>query len=285
MTTLAPRYRARLNALSLLCFLGLALLPLALGYAIGGIELGLGFVAVALAIGLIRPGGDAALPGTFRLAPHEAPGLFNLIESLARRAGLARMPEVRIVPGGQTNAAATLRGNAPVLVVTEALLKHLDVRRLGAVLAHETAHLAHKDLIVFRVAHTLQAATLLLGFLTVFLAIFALTVDPSNAVFWTVVAALSPAASRFLLALLSRTREFAADLEASRLTGDPGALADALAIIEYRPRTWWDWLAGRRSPVPSDPAADAFRTHPPTIERIRRLGWLTKRNRGGRLEA
>jgi len=285
MTTLAPRYRTRLNAISFLCFVGLASLPLALGYAIGGIEVALGFIAVTLVMGLVRTGGNLALPGTFRLAPHEAPGLFNIVESLARRAGLDRMPEVRIVPGGQTNAAATLRGNAPVLVVTEALLGRLDVRHLGAVLAHETAHLAHGDLILFRLAYTLQAATVLLGFLTVFLAIFSLTVDPTNAVFWTALAAISPALSRFLLAMLSRTREFAADLGASGLTGDPGALADALAIIEYRPRTWWDWLAGRRSPVPRDPASDAFRTHPPTQERIRRLAWLTKRTWGGRLEA
>jgi heat shock protein HtpX len=77
-----------------------------------------------------------------------------------------------------------------------------------------------------------------------------------------------------LVAALSRTREFAADLGAARLTGDPGALADALETIEYRPRTWLDWLMGRRFPVRGEPASDLFRSHPPTPERIRRLALM-----------
>lgn len=260
----------------MLLLAGLSLPPLALGYGLAGPELAFTLWGLTIVLGLWRTHGDAALPGTFALAWHEAPGLFALVESLARRAGLRRMPEVRIVPGGQTNAAATLRGRLPVLVVTEALLSRLDARHLGAVLAHETAHLAHHDLVVFRLAHTLQAATIVLGGLTLALAFFAVPLAPELSLVWGLAAALFPALSRFLVAALSRTREFAADLGAARLTGDPTALADALEFIEYRPRTWWDWLTGRRSPVPSDPASDAFRTHPPTPERIRRLDLLAR---------
>lgn len=275
METLFKAYRRRLDGLSALLLVVLVSLPLALGYALAGLELALAFVGTTVVLGLVRTTGNADLPGTYRLAPHQAPGLFTLVESLARRAGLRRMPEVRLVPGGQTNAAATLRGNTPVLVVTEALLARLDARRLGAVLAHETAHLAHLDLVMFRLAFTLQAATAVLGTLTLTLALFALVFDPSMAVFWVVFSALAPVASRFLVAALSRTREFAADLGAARLTGDPQALADALETIEYRPRTWWDWLTGRRSPAPA-PAENAFRTHPATPERVRRLDFLAR---------
>lgn len=275
METLFKAYRHRLDGLSAVLVVALVALPLALGYALAGLELALAFVGATVVLGLVRTTGNADLPGTYRLAPHQAPGLFTLVESLARRAGLGHMPEVRFVPGGQTNAAATLRGNTPVLVVTEALLARLDARRLGAVLAHETAHLAHRDLVVFRLAFTLQAATAVLGTLTLALALFALVFDPTMAVFWVVFSALAPVASRLLVAALSRTREFAADLGAARLTGDPQALADALETIEYRPRTWWDWLTGRRSPAP-DPAANAFRTHPATPERVRRLDFLAR---------
>jgi heat shock protein HtpX len=279
MLALAPLYRTRLDLLSWFCLAALALPTLALGYAVAGVETAAVLLGVAVVMGLVRPRAPAHWPGTYPLAPHQAPGLFALVESLAGRAGLARVPEVRIVPGGQTNAAAMLRGNRAVLVVTEALLARLDGRRLGAVLAHETAHLAHRDLEMFRLAYTFHAATVVLSTLTVVLAALSLDLDPANAVFWTVVAAASPVLSRLLIALLSRTREFAADLGAARLTGDPVALADALALIEYRPRTWWDWLAGRRSPLPSDAADSAFRTHPPTPERILRLDQLARWSR------
>lgn len=270
-----PAYRRNLDGLTVFLVAAQAALPLVLGYALAGWELAVVFVSAVTLVGLWRTDGTGALPGTYRLAPHQAPGLFHLVESLAGHAGLRRRPELRIVPGGQTNAAATLQGNTPVLVVTEALLSRLDSRRLSAVLAHEVAHLAHGDLVLFRLAHTYQAATAVLGTLTVVLALFTVMFAPAVSLFWVMVAALAPAASRLLVAALSRTREFAADLGASRLTGDPGALADALEFIEYRPRTLWDWLTGSRSPVP-DRAANAFRTHPPTAERVRRLDRMAK---------
>jgi len=273
MKSLAPGYRIRLNALTFVCLVGLAALPGVLGFAVAGVEASLGVWLACGFLGVVRFG-RVGLPGTFPVSPAQAPGLFALVESFARRAGLTRVPEVRIVPGGQVNAAATFRGAAPVLVVTEALLERLDVRRLAAVLAHETAHLAHGDLTMFRLAQVFQSATLVLGMITVFLAVLSIEADPANAVLWTVTALVAPPISRLLVALLSRTREFAADLGAARLTGDPGALAEALAIIEYRPRTWWDWLAGRRSPGPVNSPQDAFRTHPPTPERIHRLELL-----------
>jgi heat shock protein HtpX len=275
MERFSKDYRRRLNGLSFVLVVALALPPLALGWAVAGPVWGLTFWVLILLLGVLRTRGNEALPGTFALAWHEAPGLFTLVESLARRAGLKRMPEIRIVPGGQTNAAATLRGRLPVLVVTEALLSRLDTRHLGAVLAHETAHLAHQDLVLFRLALTLQASTVVLGALTLALAVVVVADAPELSVAWGGAAALSPLFSRFLVATLSRTREFAADLGAARLTGDPGALADALELIEYRPRTWWDWVTGRRWPVRSEPASDAFRTHPPTPERVRRLDLLT----------
>lgn len=273
MDRIASSYRTRLNGLTALLALGLAAPIAILGYAIAGIEFSWVFLVVATVLALVRAP-RVPLPGTYPLSPHEAPGLFTLIESLARRAGLRRPPEVRIVPGGQTNAAATLRGNVPVLVVTEALLSRLDTRRLGAVLAHEISHIAHGDLVLFRVAHIYHLATIVLGFMTAVLAVFTLAADPVGSLWWMVVSVAVAATSRALVAALSRTREFAADLGAARLTGDPGALADALETIEYRPRTWWDWLMGRRSPMPTNPAADAFRTHPPTTERVRRLSLL-----------
>lgn len=264
-------YRRHLTWLTLVWLTVLALPPLALGWALGGTTLALGLVGATLLFGLWGTGGGADLPGTHRLVPAQAPGLFALVDSLARQAGLRRMPEVRLVPGGQTNAAAMLRGSTPVLVVTEALLARLDARRLGAVLAHEVSHLAHGDLVLFRIARGLQAATVALGTVVLLLAVFTVFLAPATSLFWAAVAAVSPPVSRLAVAALSRTREFAADGGAVRLTGDPLALADALEQVEYRPRSWWDWLTGVRAPAPADPAGRAFRTHPPTPERVRRL--------------
>jgi heat shock protein HtpX len=273
MERIASSYRARLNGLSVVLSLGLAAPILALGYAIAGLEFCWVFLVVATVMALVRTP-KQPLPGTFPLSPDEAPGLFTMVEALARRAGLRRVPEIRIVPGGQTNAAATLRGHTPVLVVTEALLSRLDARRLGAVLAHEISHIAHGDLVLFRVAQIYHLGTIALAILTAALAVFTLAYDPVVSLWWVVAAVGSTALARALVAALSRTREFAADLGAARLTGDPGALADALETIEYRPRTWLEWLMGRRMPVRTEPAADAFRTHPPTPERVRRLSML-----------
>lgn len=277
MSSPVDRYRTRLDLLSAVILLGLVAPPLSLGFALAGWELALVFVTLTVLTAIVRTGGNPDLPGTFALRPSQAPGLFVMIESLARRAGLLRMPEVRILPGGQTNAAATLRGALPVLVVTEALLDHLDARKLGAVLAHETAHLAHRDLVLFRVAQTLRAATLVLAAMTGAVALVTASWDPVASLLWMLFSLASIPVSTALVASLSRTREFAADLGAARLTGDPGALADALETLEYRPRTWWDWWLGRRRPLPQDPAQAAFRTHPPTEERVRRLDWLARR--------
>jgi heat shock protein HtpX len=266
-------YQTRLNVLSVLLTLGLAAPIAVLGFAIAGLEFSWVFLVVATVLALVRTP-RLPLPGTYPLSPLEAPGLFTLVEALARRAGLSRLPEIRIVPGGQINAAATLRGSVPVLVVTEALLGRLDTRRLGAVLAHEISHIAHGDLVLFRVAQIYQLATVVLGFITAVLAVFSLAFDPVGSLWWMVASVAAAAVSRAMVAALSRTREFAADWGAARLTGDPGALADALETIEYRPRTWWDWVVGRRFPVSREPAGDAFRTHPPTVERVRRLSAL-----------
>src|SRR5689334_8608756 len=86
MERIVPSYRTRLDWTSSLLIFSLALLPLVLGYALAGIELALVFLALVIALGLWRARGKTDLPGTFALSWHEAPGLFTLIESLARRA-------------------------------------------------------------------------------------------------------------------------------------------------------------------------------------------------------
>ncbi len=79
---------------------------------------------------------------------------------------------------------------------------------------------------------------------------------------------LAPTLSSLLQLALSRTREFDADLEAVRLTGDPRGLASGLAKLERLSRSWFEriFLPGRRIPEPS-----LLRTHPVTEERIKRL--------------
>lgn len=271
MKPTGQRYQLRLNGLTVLIVSALLFLNGFLAMSLLGPELSVIVLAATIFLGLARPKGSPEVLGTYPIEPYEAPGLHALVDTLGRRAGLARSPEVRFVPGGQVNAAAMLSGRTPVLIVTEALLHRLDARRLGAVLAHEVAHLANKDLELFRFALTLQASSMILAALSLGVSVFLVLMNFAIPLVSLLVAALSPLMTRFFVSALSRTREFAADLGSSRLTGDPLALADALEWIEYRPRTWWDWVWGRRYPVPQQTTNNAFRTHPPTEERIGRL--------------
>jgi len=277
MTPPVRAYHLRLSFLTGLLVTTMLLLPLALGAVLAGWEWSAVFILLTSAMGLFRTHRSPDLPGTVALLPWQAPGLFTLIESLSERAGLRQVPEVRWVPGGQVNAAALLRGSTPVLVLTENLLAALDVRKLGAVLAHEASHLAHRDLLMFRVAITWQAATLVLSGLTILLSPLAVRYDTPGTIAAVLLAVIEPLLARWLFAVLSRTREFAADLGSVRLTGDPVSLADALEAIEYRPRTWWERIIGQRVRSQASTSEKFFRTHPPTTERIRRLNWISKR--------
>lgn len=257
-----------------LLVLGLVGITALAGYLLvgpDGVWMALAACAVAL---LIEP---AAGKLTLRLYqarpihPHEAPGLWRLMDEIARRAELPAAPELYYVPSPMINAFAVGSRRQAAIALTHGLLEQLPLRELAGVLAHETAHIAHGDLRVMGLADYVSRLTSMFALLGQFMILFSLPllIRGEGAINWPgyLLLVFSPHLAMLSQLGLSRVREFDADLTASALTGDPRGLAAALARIESRSRSWRTILMpGWGNPEPS-----WLRTHPETEERIRRL--------------
>lgn len=212
------------------------------------------------------------LYGASRLTPEQAPALWRLVATLGERAGLANQPELYYLPSQMLNAFAVGSKTNAAIGVTDGLLRQLDQRELAGVLAHEIGHIRSNDLRVMGLADLFSRATSLLSLMGQFLLLLnlPLILFTQVSISWFAIALLifAPHLSALAQLALSRTREFDADLNAARLTGDPEGLARALAKIERVQSGWLEriFLPGRRVPEPS-----LLRTHPHTEERIARL--------------
>ena len=205
----------------------------------------------------------------------EAPELWAVVENLARRAGLP-MPRVAIIPGAQPNAFATGRdpGHA-VVAATEGILRILDRDELEGVMAHELAHVRHRDMLISSVAATLAGAIMVLARFGLFFG--GGDRDRGGGALAILLVVLAPLAAMIVQAAISRSREFAADEGGAEISGKPRALASALQKLE---------ATARRVPLQGNPATahmfivhpfrgggftKMFSTHPPTEERVARL--------------
>ncbi|WP_299846752.1 M48 family metalloprotease [uncultured Paracoccus sp.] len=208
---------------------------------------------------------------------NSAAELFDMVATLAQRAGLP-MPAVYVLATEQPNAFATGRNpqNAAV-AVTQGLLANMPREELAGVIAHELAHIKNRDTLTMTVTATLAGAIAMLGNMMMFTG----GRDSRGGGFGAILAMIfAPLAAGLVQMAISRTREFEADREGAEISGQPLALANALARIAT--------LAGRTLNIPAErnPAAAPlfiinplhalradrlFSTHPPTEERIARL--------------
>ena len=205
----------------------------------------------------------------------EAPVLYEVVESLSRRAGLP-VPRVAIIPGQQPNAFATGRNpEHAVVAATEGILQILDRDEIEGVMAHELAHVRHRDMLISSVAATLAGAIMVLARFGLFFG--GGDRDRGGGVLALVVVILAPIAAMIIQAAISRSREFAADSGGAEISGKPRALASALRKLE---------ATAKRVPLQGNPATahmfivhpfrgggigKLFSTHPPTEERVERL--------------
>jgi heat shock protein HtpX len=255
------------------------------GQALGGTA-GLGLALALAAAGNLAMyfwSGPAALRmyGARVVSEREAPELVRMVERLRQRAGLPP-PRVAIAPQAQPNAFAT--GRSPrhgVVCVTEGLLGTLRPAELEGVIAHELAHIKQRDTLLMTVTATAAGAISHLANLAMFSSFFGGRSDGEEGggagQFLAMIVA--PLAATLIQLAISRQREFRADALAAEITGQPLALATALAKIEQE---------ARRTPMAVAPAAAAlaqvnplagaggaltrlFSTHPPTRDRIARL--------------
>ena len=195
-----------------------------------------------------------------------------ILEILAERAGLDRLPDFYYLPSAMPNAFATRKKDGTAIAISDGLLRLLNQRELAAVLGHEISHIANRDLWIMGLADVLARLTTITSTIGQLLLILNLPLIIAGALHvpWTIplVLVFSPTIMSLLQRALSRTREFDADLGAVRLTGDPAGLASALARLENAAGRFWEDVVfpGRRIPEPS-----LLRTHPHTEDRIARL--------------
>jgi heat shock protein HtpX len=266
-----------LNGLqSALLLLAMALLWGALGWSLAGpgwMVAMVVFGVVSLLVGLqLTPKLVLAMYRARPVTVMQAPALHALADELSARAGLRKTPTLYHVPSRLMHAFSTGSGDAAAIVLSDGLLRGLSWRELAAVLAHELSHVAHRDTWVMALADLVTRMTHLLSVFgqLLLLASLPLWLFTDYRIPWLLVLLLilAPSVSALLQLALSRRREFAADLGAVEITGDPLGLAAALRRLELVEASWFDYLLlpGRRVPEPS-----LLRTHPPTEERIRRL--------------
>jgi len=255
---------------------GMAGLLAILGWIMAGPE---GVVwTVLLGVGLllfaprVSPRVLLRMYGAWPLRRADTPGLHHLVLELARRAGLDAPPRLYYLPSPVVNAFTLGQRDDAALVVSDGLLRALGTRELAGVLAHEIAHVRSNDMWVMGLADLvsrLTSALSLAGMVLLVLTLPMMLVGQSRvSPLAPLILVFAPTLSALLQLALSRAREYDADLEAARLTGDPRGLASALHKIEHQGGSWLAriLLPGRRVPEPS-----LLRTHPPTEERVRRL--------------
>ena len=209
--------------------------------------------------------------------------LHQMTEQLASRAGLP-MPKVYVIPDDSPNAFATGRNPRHAAVAaTRGLLRMLDREEQEGVIAHELAHVKHRDILLGSVAATIAATVMMVVRMAQFAALFGGLgrgdddEGGGNPIALLATIFLAPLAAVLIRSAISRSREFAADRGAARIVGHPQGLVRALRKID---------ATARRVPLDASPATthmfivkpylrdgmrSLFSTHPSTEKRVERL--------------
>lgn len=227
-----------------------------------------GLLSVALAP-TVPPGVAMRVMGARPVHPDQAPGLYTLLIELAEAAGLRQPPVLYRIPGGSVSALSVGDGERAAIALSDGMTMVMDARELRGVLAHEVAHVAAADTALMTLAAVLGRIVHTLATFGLIAAIVVAVFTPAVVPVWLVLAiALAPWGATLLHLHLSRRREFAADAEAARLTGDPQGLARALVKLETLPRRG---LGHLMRPSGGWSRGGWLRTHPSTRDRIERL--------------
>jgi len=205
-----------------------------------------------------------------------------LTRRLATQANLP-MPKVYVIPDASPNAFATGRNPSHAAVAaTEGIMRLLTDQELEGVIAHELAHVKHRDILISSVAATVAAAIMMTARMAQFAAMFGGSSsrndrEGSNPIAMLATIILAPIAAMLVQAAISRSREFAADAGGAKIAGNPYGLMHALKKLE---------MGAKQIPLDANPATahmfiikpfsgggllSMFSTHPPTEQRIQAL--------------
>jgi heat shock protein HtpX len=209
-----------------------------------------------------------------------APQFYRMVAELAQRAQLP-MPKVYLIQEDAPNAFATGRNpdNAAVAATT-GILRVLSERELRGVMAHELAHVKHRDILISTISATMAGAISMLANFAMFFGGRGGDGRSHNPIAGLLVAFLAPMAAALIQMAISRAREFEADRGGAEISGDPQALASALQKIqrfaqgiplettERHPETAQMMIM---NPLSGGGLRGLFSTHPSTEERVERL--------------
>jgi heat shock protein HtpX len=218
--------------------------------------------------------------GAKQVSEAEAPELYGIVRRLVQKAEMS-MPKVYMINEDQPNAFATGRNPKHAAVaVTTGIMRILSHEELQGVIAHELAHVRHRDILISTIAATIAGAISYLAQMAQWAMIFGHRGDDEEG--GHPVAALAmmivgPIAALIVQMAISRSREYAADEGGARLAGNPRHLAGALRKLH---------MASQKIPMHANPATShmfivnplsgggllkLFSTHPPIEERIAKL--------------
>jgi heat shock protein HtpX len=205
-----------------------------------------------------------------------------LTRRLATQAQLP-MPKVYVIPDSSPNAFATGRNPSHAAVAaTEGIMRLLNDQELEGVIAHELAHVKHRDILISSVAATVAAAIMMVARMAQFAAMFGGggsrdDREGSNPIAMIATIIFAPMAAMLVQAAISRSREFLADAGGAKIAGSPHGLINALRKLE---------MGSKQIPLDANPATahmfiikpfsaggllSMFSTHPPTEQRIQAL--------------
>jgi heat shock protein HtpX len=280
----------------------MALLLMALGYAVGEYFMGKGGgtagLVVALVVWLLMTlvawfQGDnvmLSVSGARKVEQSEMPILYNVVEEMTLAAGLPKVPAVYVIDDEAPNAFATgRRPETASVAVTSGLLKRLNRDELQGVIAHEMAHVRNRDIQLMLFAGVLAGAIVILAEIGLRGMWFGGGRSRSRrdsgqdgsgifAIVAIVLMILAPMLAQLIYLAVSRKREYLADASAASFTRYPEGLASALEKISRAPEKLASATSATAPMYIINPlkrtkhmAANATSTHPPIDERIRIL--------------
>ncbi|WP_028951131.1 zinc metalloprotease HtpX [Sulfurihydrogenibium subterraneum] len=235
-----------------------------------------------------------AMYGAREIPYEEAPWLHQMVEELARKAGIPK-PKIYLAPIHVPNAFATGRDpNHAAVAVTSGILQILNRDELRGVLAHELGHIKNRDILISSIAATIGGAISMLANMAYYTAFLGGKDEENNNTLANIIGSVilfivAPLAATLIQMAISRSREFIADETGAKISGCPLCLANALRKLEemaHNPEL--QQLASQEvnpgtahmmivNPLRVDTIVKLFSTHPPTEERIRRLEELAKK--------
>lgn len=216
----------------------------------------------------------------------QAPDLYSIVRTLTQKAGMP-MPTVYIIPEETPNAFATGRNpEHAVVAVTQGIMRILSRDELSGVIAHELAHIRHRDMLTGTIVATIAGAISMLAQMAQWAMIFGggrRDGEGGSPIAALVMMIVAPIAAMMVQMAVSRTREYEADRGGAGLQGNPLALASALQKLERgsqvrpmhdaNPATAHMFIV---NPLHGGGLTKLFSTHPPIAERVKRLNEMAR---------